>query len=694
VTPAANRVVAALALATLAWGGAPSLGCGGAPPAPPDGRWLPGALEFAPRRETLGAFEVQLEGTGWEDAQLRVVQRDRPDRVVLATVPGVAFLEGGRGRATARGEGAAALEDEVQERCADLSVDAVEVELYVLRVSGRFRCRLIDRAFELYVVPEGEAELRFHLRLADPSFNRIALVLARGPDERLFGLGGRDRLALPARRIPVRVTPRDEGRPQATGWRARFRADDGAPGSPVAVPHLLSSRRGAIRVEGAEHSVFDLRRDDRVRVEVFARELTFRLQAGSPLAQVRRAAAGRVVPPPAWSWSGPIVIVEGGSAAVRAALDRLEGAGVRPAALEIRDWHAEGSLAPDPERYPDARALVAALRARGVPVLLPADARVPAADLEHEDENEGETGADDSLPWVRDAAGAPLERNGRRWIDLSTLEGRSAWAQRLRAGLWPGVAGLELVGGASLPFAARAAGAPDADFHDRQPDVLAAAARDAFEGTGVVPLLLCETGSGETPRHGVVFLAGDAGRRATWARLLGAGLSGYAFAAVDVDGSGIGEARDRALARAAFAPLFRVAARDFEDAASLAALAGAARTHAAWAGYRGELARQARESGTPVLRPVWLHRPDAFDLGAEAFLVGDQLLVLPRFDDGPDAIELPAGRWIDVYTGEAHGELGARTRLVPDAPPGRVPLLHADGSIVGLRLRRTLASGP
>jgi hypothetical protein len=47
-----------------------------------------------------------------------------------------------------------------------------------------------------------------------------------------------------------------------------------------------------------------------------------------------------------------------------------------------------------------------------------------------------------------------------------------------------------------------------------------------------------------------------------------------------------------------------------------------------------------------------------------------------------------------VYTGEAHGELGARTRLVPDAPPGRVPLLHADGSIVGLRLRRTLASGP
>jgi len=687
---ASRALVALAALAALA--------CGGAG-VPEPGRLVPGELAFAPRVETVGAFELRLEGTSWDDARWVLVQRERPDAPIFATIPGRAFLEVARGRAEVV---AGQVEDHLQERCADLAIDGLEAELYVLRLSGRLRCTVLDRAFEAFFVPEGAGELRIHVRLADASFNRIALVAARAAGERLHGLGARETLELEGRRIPVWVGhAAPEPAPPWARWVQRLRrAPAPDPPSPAPVPHLLSSRGVGLLLENPEYSVFDLRAPDRLCVEVFASELTFRLQvAASPLEAIAlaTAAAGRAEALPAWAHAGPLVVLGGGSAAVRRQLGVLVSAGVAPAALELRDWFGAGSLDPDPALYPDARVLLAELGRAGVRVIVGLDARIPEAGgdaplaaLRAE--------ADAAGYWVRDPAGAPHARDGLRWIDLANPDARSWWVDALQRHVVDlGVAGFVVRGGDLLPRDAQLVGEVSAfDYHNRWATAGAWVARRALREAErpVDGLVLAETGFVRSPKHGVVLLAGDAGEAATWMRLLSAGLSGFAWGAVDVDGTAAPEVRARALGAAAFAPIFRVAAEPFAGAAALAELVHATRVHAAWAGLRAALAREAAERGAPLLRPVFVHHPDAAspDRGL-AFGIGEALLVAPVFEPGAERVEvvLPAGRWIDAWSGAVHGLPDRGVRVAIDAPGGRAALLHREGSPVGRALARTLA---
>ena len=697
--PACRRLLwgCGLALAALACGREAS-----------PGRWLPGEMPFAPRSETLGAYEVRLEGTGWQDARLRAFRRDRPDDAVFETVPGMAFLEIARGRASLRGAGAAArVEDDVQERCADLSIDAIEAELYVLHFVGRFRCAVLDRSFELFVVPAGRSELRFHLRLADASFNRIALVQARDPAERFFGLGARAATDLDGRRWAVWVTPRGGVRPGVAERLTRLlpgASPELAPGSPASVPHLLSSRGRALLLESPEYSVFDLRAADRVRIEAFTHELTWRVQSGATpldLVAVATAAAGRIEPLPAWAEAGPIVELGGGADRVRARLEALAAAGVVPAAVELRDWAAEGALEPDPSRYPAARSFVAELRNSGVRVLVEVSPRIP---VEPEGRAMAELveRADTAGYWVRDLDGVPFERDGTRWLDLSNPDARSAWVDGLQTAVLDyGVAGWLLRDGGSLPFAARlAADVAAADYHNPYADAAVRASGRALREAEhpVEGVVLTETGFVRSPGHGAVLLVGEAGEPETWSRLLSAGLSGYALAAVDVGPASSGEALERALAAAAFAPVFRVRDEALDTPGALEALARATRVHAAWSGYRAELVRRAHETGAPILRPPWLEHPGEIEparADGRTFFVGDQLLVAPVFEPGSERVEirLPAGRWIDAYSGTAYGDPERAADVALGVPLGRTALLYSEGSIVGPRLREALADG-
>lgn len=694
-----RRLLLACALALAA------LGC---ERGPQPGRWRPGALPFAARSDTLGRFEVRLEGTSFGDARLRVFHRDRPDAAVFETRPGTAFLEIARGRASLHGAGAAArVEDDVQERCADLSIDAIEAELYVLRFAGRFHCAVLDRSFELFVVPAGTSELRFHLRLGDASFNRIALVQARRRDERFFALGARDVPELGGRRWAAWVTPRGVVETGPAAQLKRFlRGGSGAlaPGSPVATPFLLSSRGRAIQLESPEYAVFDLRAADRLRIEVFAHELTWRIQSGvTPLELVSTAtaAAGRIGPLPAWAQAGPIVELRGGADAVRERLAVLAAVGIVPAAVELDDWAIERGLEPDPVRYPRARSFVAELRNSGVRVLVEASPRLPSepavgamAELAAR--------ADAAGYWVRGVDGEPFERDGTRWLDLSNPDARSAWVDALESAVLDyGVAGWWLRDGGSLPFGSRlASDVAAADYHNRYADAAVRASERAFREAQhpVEGLVLTESGFVRAPRHGAVLLAGPAGEPETWSRLLSAGLSGFAVAAVDVGPAPTHEALARSLAAAAFAPVFRVRGEALEAPGALEAFARAARVHAAWSGYRMELVRQARESGAPILRPVWLEHPEDLahrELEGRAFFVGDQLLVAPVFEPGREGVKirLPAGRWVDVYTGRGYGDPERAVEATLGVPSGRTALLYGEGSIVGPRLREALAGG-
>jgi alpha-glucosidase/alpha-D-xyloside xylohydrolase len=99
--------------------------------------------------------------------------------------------------------------------------------------------------------------------------------------------------------------------------------------------------------------------------------------------------------------------------------------------------------------------------------------------------------------------------------------------------------------------------------------------------------------------------------------------------------------------------------------------------------YTYTLARQARDTGLPFMRALWLHYPDdatAVGLGSE-YLWGRDLLVAPVFTKGATSREvyLPEGQWYDWWTNERHEGGQAVTREVDLAT---MPLFVRAGAII------------
>ena len=101
--------------------------------------------------------------------------------------------------------------------------------------------------------------------------------------------------------------------------------------------------------------------------------------------------------------------------------------------------------------------------------------------------------------------------------------------------------------------------------------------------------------------------------------------------------------------------------------------------------YNYSLAWQARETGLPFMRALWLHYPDderARGIGSE-YLWGRDLLVAPVFEKGATTrkVYLPAGTWYDWWTGEKIAGGREITRKVDLAT---MPIYARAGAIIPL----------
>lgn len=92
---------------------------------------------------------------------------------------------------------------------------------------------------------------------------------------------------------------------------------------------------------------------------------------------------------------------------------------------------------------------------------------------------------------------------------------------------------------------------------------------------------------------------------------------------------------------------------------------------------------QCSQTGIPMMRPMFLAFPnDAATCGMQdQFMFGDSLLVAPVLEEGSTrrSVYLPAGRWYDFWSGQAHN--GPATIEV-DAPLARLPLFARAGSVI------------
>ena len=111
--------------------------------------------------------------------------------------------------------------------------------------------------------------------------------------------------------------------------------------------------------------------------------------------------------------------------------------------------------------------------------------------------------------------------------------------------------------------------------------------------------------------------------------------------------------------------------------------------------YTYTLAREARDSGLPLMRALWLHYPDdesARGLGDE-FLWGRDLLIAPVFTKGATSrtVYLPNGDWYDWWT---HARTAGGARVTRAVDLATMPIFVRAGAIIPLDPVRQYTSQP
>jgi alpha-glucosidase/alpha-D-xyloside xylohydrolase len=97
------------------------------------------------------------------------------------------------------------------------------------------------------------------------------------------------------------------------------------------------------------------------------------------------------------------------------------------------------------------------------------------------------------------------------------------------------------------------------------------------------------------------------------------------------------------------------------------------------------ISRQARDTGVPMMRALWLHYPndpEAVKLGTE-YLWGRDLLIAPVVEKGAKArrIYLPEGKWFDWWTGE---KLAGKRWIERPVDLATMPIYARAGAIIPL----------
>ncbi|MFJ3902414.1 glycoside hydrolase family 31 protein [Streptomyces sp. NPDC090025] len=431
------------------------------------------------------------------------------------------------------------------------------------------------------------------------------------------------------------------------------------------------------------------------------------------------ALSGAPALPPAWALGPQHARWGFGSEReVRRVVDGYRDRGLPLSVLHLDIDHYAGHrvFTVDRERFPDLPGLAAELRGRGVRLVSIVDPAVRAEPGDPVYDAGRAAGA-----FVRDDRGA--EVRGEVWPgecaypDFTDPAARAWWGglyeERLRqgfSGVWHDMnepVSFAPFGDRTLPRSARHSLEGRGGDHREAHNVYGLTmARAGYEGLRALrpeerPFLFSRSGWAGMQRYGGTW-SGDVatgwpGLRASLALVLGLGLCGVPYSGPDVggfDGSPSPELFLRWYQLGAWLPFFRTHSaidagrrEPWEFGPEVLAHARVALAERErLLPYFVTLARLARTTGAPYVRPVWWGTPEDRALRdcEDAFLLGDALLVAPVLSGGADrrAVRLPRGRWYDTATGAAYEGPG---QVLLDAPLSRVPVLARAGAVLPVR---------
>ncbi|MGP9819882.1 alpha-glucosidase [Salinarimonas sp. NSM] len=639
----------------------------------------------------------------------RLVLRHRPDRPCL-------FVGRGEPR-IAMYRGNFEIEDHVEERVG-LRHAAIAGRLVAFSTSPEAKPRLV-------VAIEGDEDAGALVFVeADAAIDRFWLRVEAEEGERVYGGGEQmSYFDLSGRKFPLWTSEPGVGRDKKSEITFQADKNGGAGGdywhTNYPQPTFLSTRRYALHVETTAYSAFDFRRRSFHEIEVWAVPARIELFGAPSLEALVTCLSdrfGRQPPLPEWVMNGAIIGLKDGANSL-ARLERYLEVGCAVSALWCEDWVGIRDTSfgrrlfwdwrANERWYPGLRAAIASLAARGIrfmgyvnPYLAVDGTLFPEAEAAgHLARNRaGETYRVDFgefdcgiVDFTAPAACAWFEERviGREMLDA----GLSGWMADF---------------GEYLPVdVVLSDGSDPMLMHNAWPVLWAEVNARAVENRGMTgeALFFMRAGFTGVQRHCPLLWAGDQsvdfsrhdGLVTVICGALSSGLVGNAYHHSDIGGytSLFGNVRTAELMirwaeMAAFTPVMRTHEGNrpreniqFDDSPELLAhFARATRIWTALVPYLRTLVAEARETGLPCQRPLFLHfEEDARTFAVQdAYLYGRDLLVAPVWRAGERewTTWLPAGaRWVHLWSGERF-EGGADVTVA--APFGEPPVFWREAS--------------
>ena len=426
-----------------------------------------------------------------------------------------------------------------------------------------------------------------------------------------------------------------------------------------AVPWLVSSRGYGLFINSTARLKVDLGSADpnQIRIEIPEPGVELWAITGAPREVVAAYSAlvGRPQSAPAWVFQPWLSRNSFLSAyEVDRNLTRMETNGLKVGAVVLEAWEQHlHNFQFETNRYPDPAGWMARLKRRGVQVICWTTASIWTGDPSYTTARDrgflvrNEDGSEHVTRWLE---------NGRK-MDFRSAAARDWWRDQHRTLIDQGVAGFKTDGGEHMP---------DPWFHNQHPYFYQRTTLDAYAAAGRPGITFARAANPLCTGLGT-FWGGD--QHAEWSNLavvvrggLAAAWSGFFYWSHDVGGYTGTPDRElylRWLQLGAFSPMMQlhgITAREpwHYDSTTLDLARGYFKVRERLQPYLLELAREAREQGLPMWRPLaWAfpRDPVTWTIG-DQFMLGDQLLLAPVLTTNhARSVYLPAGDWVDLWEG-------------------------------------------
>jgi alpha-glucosidase len=553
--------------------------------------------------------------------------------------------------------------------------------------------------------------------------DRITLDLALAADDVLWGGGEQmSYLALNGRNFPIWTSEPGVGRDPGTPLTDQASADGSFAGGDYWTtnypePSVLSSGGWGFSLANAEYVELDARAPDRLRIHVWSGEVAIDFFEGPPAALTRQLGQ-RFGPRPSlpeWAIGGAIVGLKQGEASFDR-FDALVQAGAAVSGLWCEDWVGirETSFGRrlfwdwqwNPARYPDLPHRIAGLKARGIrflgyvnPYLAVDGPLYPEAAAKGYCARRLDSDAPYAIDFGEFEAGV---------VDFTNPAAADWFAEEVigKRMLDFGLDGWMADFGEYLPTDLRLYDGDPMREHNRWPVRWAEVNARAVASRGRTGEVLWFMRAGHTgvQAHCPLLWAGDQsvdfsrhdGIGTAITAALSSGLVGNAFSHSDVGGytSLFGNVRTEELILrwyelGAFSPVFRTHEGNRPDdnlqidstPALVAGFVRWSRIHAALAPYVAHLVAEAKATGLPAQRALFLHFPqdrETFTI-QDQFLYGADLMIAPVIEAGAvmRRAYLPGeGTWRHLWNG---ADYGPGWHEVP-APLGQPPVFYRPDS--------------